>query len=64
MADKQIMVKHTDELIKLSHKEDEEFITYTKSLIDKYEKAGISVKPLFQAIKVNYKVVNTIYTDF
>lgn len=52
MAEKQEMLKYRDDLIKLSQEDHNEFMTYTKSLIDLYEKAGISVKPLLQSIKV------------
>lgn len=63
MAEKQEMLKYRDKLIKLSQEDHDEFMTYTKSLIDKYEKAGLSVKPLLQSIKVNH-TFNTIYQYF
>lgn len=52
MADKQADIKQYEELIKLWRQEDEEFMIQTKNLIDKYEKAGISVIPLLRAIEV------------
>ncbi|VVC37830.1 Hypothetical protein CINCED_3A011903 [Cinara cedri] len=56
MADKQAMLKYRDDLIKLLKREDDEFMSYAKSLIDKYEKAGLSVIPIFQAMKGTFGV--------
>lgn len=68
MANKEADIKHYETLIKLWKQQDEEFITYTKSLIDTYNTVGKSVIPLLKVIKVNnymyYMYINILYNVF
>jgi hypothetical protein len=57
--------KDYDALIKLWHQDEAEFTTYTKSIIDKYAKDGVTVVPLLKAIKVNdYRFKICICPDY
>lgn len=51
-ADREVEKKHYEALIKLWRQHDEEFMTYTKGLIETHKNEGRSVIPLLKAIKV------------
>ncbi|XP_003240302.1 DNA ligase 1 [Acyrthosiphon pisum] len=58
-ANKRVDVEEYNAHLKLWKQQDEEFMTYTKNMITKYKKAGISVIPLMKAIE-DYKKNNKL----
>ncbi|XP_022168579.1 trichohyalin [Myzus persicae] len=58
-ANEQVDLDEYNAYLKLWQQQDEEFMTYTKNMIAKYKKAGISVIPLIKAIE-DYKKNNKL----
>ncbi|XP_060875980.1 DNA ligase 1-like isoform X2 [Metopolophium dirhodum] len=58
-ANERVDVEEYNAHLKLWKQQDEEFMTYTKNMITKYKKAGISVIPLMKAIE-DYKKNNKL----
>lgn len=53
MANQQAERKDYDALVKLWHQDEADFMNYCKSIMEKYAKDGVSIKPLLKAIRMN-----------